>query len=88
MYLCLTELLEIELIICIKMDVALNNLQKLMCHETQPTNQITDGEAIVLEIWGMWNTLSLPLLPGSLWHGMILTVRVTFIQLIDLFANY
>ena len=37
-YLCLTELFEIELIICIKMDLALNKLQRLMCHKTQTTN--------------------------------------------------
>ena len=30
---------EIELIICIKMDLALNNLQRLICHKTQTTNQ-------------------------------------------------
>ena len=34
-YLCLTELFEIELFICIKMDLALNNLQWLMCHKTK-----------------------------------------------------
>ena len=27
------------LINCIKMDLALNNLQRLICHKTQPTNQ-------------------------------------------------
>ena len=26
--------------ICIKMDLALNNRQRLICHKTQPTNQI------------------------------------------------
>ena len=26
-----------ELIICIKMDLALNNLQRLICHKTQQT---------------------------------------------------
>ena len=36
---CYTELFEIELIICIKMDLALNNLHRLICHKTQPTNQ-------------------------------------------------
>ena len=36
MYLCLTELFEIELIICIKIDLALNNLQWLMCYKTKP----------------------------------------------------
>ena len=30
-----TELFEIEQIICIKMDLALNNLQMLICHKTQ-----------------------------------------------------
>ena len=30
---------EIELIICIKMDLAFNNLQRLICHKTQTTNQ-------------------------------------------------
>ena len=30
---------EIELIIYIKMDLELNNLQKLICHKTQPTKQ-------------------------------------------------
>ena len=28
---------EIELIICLNMDLALNNLQRLICHKTQPT---------------------------------------------------
>ena len=28
---------EIELTSCIKMDLALNNLQRLICHKTQPT---------------------------------------------------
>ena len=37
MYSCYTELIEIELIICIKMDFALNDLQRLICHKTQPT---------------------------------------------------
>ena len=30
----------------------------------------SDGEApVMLELWGMWSTLSLPLLPGLLWPG-------------------
>ena len=39
MYSCLNELFYIELIICIKMYLVLNNLQRLICHKTQPTNQ-------------------------------------------------
>ena len=38
LYTCETELFEIDWIICIKMDLALNNLQRLICHKTQPTN--------------------------------------------------
>ncbi len=33
-----TELFEIELIICIKMDLVLNGQQRLICHKTQTTN--------------------------------------------------
>ena len=40
-YLCQTELLEMKLIIYIKMDLALNNLQRLNCPKTQPNNQPT-----------------------------------------------
>ena len=36
----------------------------------------SDGEALALEIWGMWSTLSLPLLPGPLWHRMVAPDRV------------
>ena len=35
MYLCWAELFEIEVLICVKMDFALNNLQRLICHKTQ-----------------------------------------------------
>ena len=34
----------------------------------------SDGEAPVkLEFWGMWSTTLLPLLPGSLWSGVVTT---------------
>ena len=36
----------------------------------------SDGEAPALEIWGMWSTPLLPLLPGSLWLGVIAPDRV------------
>ena len=39
-YLHLNELFEIRLIICIKIDLALNNLQMLICHKTQTTTQL------------------------------------------------
>ena len=32
----------------------------------------SDGEVpVILELWGMWSTHSLPLLPGPLWPGMV-----------------
>ena len=34
---------EIELFICIKMDLALNKLQWSICHKTQPTNNLSLG---------------------------------------------
>ena len=43
-----------------------------------------DGEDPALEIWVMWSTLSLP---GSLWLGVILPVRVSSIGQIELFTN-
>ena len=36
----LTKLFEIELFICIKMDLTLNNIQKLICHKNQTANQL------------------------------------------------
>ena len=42
LYSCSTELFEIELIFYIKMDLVLNNQQRLICDKTQPTkNEIT-----------------------------------------------
>ena len=42
------KLFEIELVICIKIGLALNNLQRLICHKTQRTNQSTEmtGEKV------------------------------------------
>ena len=41
-YSCWTELFEIEMIVCIKMDLALNNQQRLICHKNTPTNERTN----------------------------------------------
>ena len=38
MYLSKSELFEIELFICIKMDMAINNQQLLICHKNQPSS--------------------------------------------------
>ena len=41
---------EIEQFICIKMDLVLNNPQKLICHKTQ-TNKQTNKQIIKNDIW-------------------------------------
>ena len=38
LYSCQTELFEIELILHKNMELALNKLQRLICHQTQTTN--------------------------------------------------
>ena len=45
----------------------------------------SDGEAPVLELLGMRSTPSLPLLPGSLWPGMVTPDRVLSMGQIKLF---
>ena len=38
----------------------------------------SDSEApVMLELWRMWITLSLSLLPGLLWHRVLVSVRVS-----------
>ena len=49
--------------------------------------QPSDGEAPVLELWGMWSIPSLPLLSDSLWPRMILPVRVLSMGQIELFNH-
>ena len=43
------------------------------------------GEAPALEIWRMWSTPSLSLLPGSLWPGVVASGRVLSMHQIELF---
>ena len=43
LYSCLTELFEIEMFIYIKMDLALYNLQRLICHKTETKKKILIG---------------------------------------------
>ena len=39
---------------------------------------------VMLELWGMWSTPSLPLLPGPLWSGMVAPDRVLSMGQIEL----
>ena len=36
----------------------------------------SDGEAAVLEIWGVWSTPTSPLLLGLLWPGVVVPIKV------------
>ena len=65
-----------------KQDLALNNSQCFVWHKKKhkPTNIAQLAEAVeqsdeevpvMLGRWGMRNTLSLPLLPGLLWPGVV-----------------
>ena len=41
---------------------------------------------MVLELWGIWSTPSLPLLPGPLWLGIVAPDRVLSMGQIELTA--
>ena len=46
----------------------------------------SDGEVpVMLELWGMWSTPSLALLPGPLWSGVVAPDRVLSVGQIKLF---
>ena len=67
------------------MDLALKNLQRWICHKTQTTYQLTDSEVrVMLEIWGVRSTTSLPSLPVSLGPGVVALDRVLSMGQIDL----
>ena len=47
--------------------------------------KLSDGEVpVMLELWGMQSTPSLPSLPGPLWPGVVLTDRVLSMDQIQL----
>ena len=50
-------------------------------HDTKPS----DDEASVLELWGMWSTPSLPLLPGPLSPGVVVLVKILSKGQVELF---
>ena len=49
--------------------------------------KLSDGEASVSELWWMWSTFSLPLLPGPFWPGVVVLVRDASIRQIELFNH-
>ena len=38
----------------------------------------------MLQLWGMWSTSSLPLLPGPLWPGVVVPDKVLSMDQIEL----
>ena len=58
-----------------------------------PTNECpnndtkqSDGKApVMLELWGMWSTPSLPSFPGLLWPGVAALGRVLYMEQIEFF---
>ena len=71
-----------------------NTLWLLLCRGVRPpppkdcpgydTKQ-SDGEVpVMLELWGMWSTPWLPLLPGPLWPSMVVPDRILAMGLIEL----
>ena len=47
----------------------------------------SDGEAsVMLKLWGMLSTLSLPSIPRSLWPGVVFSVSVLSMSQMELFA--
>ena len=58
-------------------------LNKCPGYATKPS----DGEAPVLECWGMWSTLSLLLIQGPFRLKVVVLVRVSSIGQIELFNH-
>ena len=48
------------------------------------TKQVEGKTSVNLELWGIWSTPSLPLLPGPLWPGVVAANRVQPMGQIDL----
>ena len=68
------------------MDLALNNLQRLICHKTQQTKpKLSDDEAPVSEFSEIWSIFLLPSLPGLLWSIVVAPDRVLSMGETELF---
>ena len=49
------------------------------------TKQSDDEASVMLELWEMWSTTSLPSLPGPLWSGVVAPGRVLSMGRIEVF---
>ena len=52
------------------------------------TKQSDGGALEMLELWGIWSTPSLPLLPGPLWPSVVAPDRVRSVGQIEIFDIY
>ena len=48
------------------------------------TKQSNGKAAVMLELWGMWSTPSLPSLLGPLWPGVVLQTNDLWIELFEI----
>ena len=49
----------------------------------------SDGQVpVILELWGMWSTSSLPSLPDPLWLGVVAADRILSMRQIELNGTY
>ena len=55
------------------------------CH-AYDTKQSDYEVPVMVKLWGMWSTPSLPSLPGPLWPGMITPERILYIGQIELYC--
>ena len=58
-------------------------LKPAPCHNECPdyNTKQSDGDVpVMLELWGIWSTLSLPSLPGPLWPRVVAPDRVRFMS--------
>ena len=51
----------------------------------QPCPEFSPVALVMLELWGIWSTPSLPLLPGPLWLGVVAPEMVLSMGQIELF---
>ena len=60
---------------------------KILRKESLSYDTAFDGEASVLELWGMWSISSLSLFQGPIRTGVVVSVRIPSMGQIELFNH-